>query len=74
MHNNKRKLISTMLFISVISTFITGILLHPFADIHALKLAHAVFSLLLVIFCLIHTMQYNRSSRKDKINTTEDFS
>ena len=69
MHNNKRKFISTMLFLSIIAAFITGILLHPFADIHALKLAHAVFSL-----CLIHTMQYNRSSRKDKINTTEDFS
>lgn len=74
MHNNKRKIISTMLFLSVIAAFITGILLHPFADIHALKLAHAVSSLLLVIFCLIHTMQYKRRSRKNKITTTEDFS
>ena len=73
MHNNKRKIISTMLFLSVIAAFITGILLHPFADIHALKLAHAVSSLLLVIFCLIHTMQYKRSSRK-KVTTTGDYS
>lgn len=73
MHNNKRKFISTMLFLSVIAAFITGILLHPFADIHALKLAHAVSSLLLVIFCLIHTMQYKRHSRK-KVTTTEDYS
>lgn len=73
MHNNKRKFISTMLFLSVIAAFITSILLHPFADIHALKLAHAVSSLLLVIFCLIHTMQYKRSSRK-KVTTTEDYS
>ena len=64
MHNNKRKIISTMLFLSVIAAFITVILLHPFADIHALKLARAVSSLLLVIFCLIHTMQYKRSSLK----------
>ena len=73
MHNNNRKFISTMLFLSVIAAFITGILLHPFADIHALKLAPAVSSLLLVIFCLIHTMQYKRSSRK-KVTTTEDYS
>ncbi len=66
MYNNKRKIISLILFISVIVTFVTGVLLHPFADVPALKIAHAGFSVLLVITCLIHMIQYKRSPRARK--------
>ena len=73
MHNNKRKIISTMLFLSVIAAFITGILLHPFADIHALKPCTCCF-FAAACHLLPDTYHAIQTQLPQKINITEDYS
>lgn len=66
---NKRKkkrsvqLVNGMLLIILAVVFVSGVLLHPFSGVLAIKILHKLSSLLLVVGVMVHILQHR--SRKE---------
>lgn len=57
------QLVNGILLISLAVVFVSGVLLHPFSGVLAIKILHKLSSLLLVVGVMVHILQHR--SRKE---------
>lgn len=66
MKKNQRKkrmsvrVVDRLLLVVLMIVFVSGILLHPFSEMLAVKMIHKLSSVLLVIGVIVHMVQHKR--------------
>lgn len=60
------KKVELILVISLIIVFVSGILLHPFHDVHIMKMVHALSSVVVMICAILHIKRYVRIGKSKK--------
>ena len=56
----KIKVIDSMAMVSLVMILLTGVLIHPTYKALYVIAAHGIFSILFVVFCIIHVIQHFR--------------
>lgn len=60
------KKVELILVISLIIVFVSGILLHPFHDVHIFKIVHALSSVVVMICAILHIRRYVKIRKKKR--------
>lgn len=60
------KKLELILVISLIVVFVSGFLMHPFHDVHMMKMIHAVSSLVVMVCAIFHIKRYCKVWRRKR--------
>lgn len=60
------KFVNIMLCVTLIVTFLSGVLIHPFQEAMWVILLHKLGSVLFVIGCIIHGVQHCKSRKPER--------